>query len=73
PAIPVAVASEVRRHALEEARKIAAMAPATPVKELTATMDAMATWLNHMRMTAQQKQAFELMQTRLMKPETTVA
>ncbi|MDG3061923.1 glutamate--cysteine ligase [Lacticaseibacillus casei] len=73
PAIPVAVASEVRRHALEEARKIAAMEPATPVKELTATMDAMATWLNHMGMTAQQKQAFELMQTRLMKPETTVA
>ena len=36
-------------------------------------LDAMATWLNHVGIDAQQKQAFELMQTRLVKPETSLA
>ena len=73
PAIPVAAASEVRRHAVMQARTIAQMAPDAKVAELPAMLDAMATWLNHVGIDVQQKQAFELMQTRLVKPETSLA
>lgn len=73
PAIPLPAAAEVRRHSLAEAQKIAAGDPTAPVASLTAPIDAMAVWLNQVGLTPQRKQAFELMQSRVLKPETTIA
>lgn len=58
PAIPVAAASEVRRHAVMQARTIAQMAPDAKVAELPAMLDAMATWLNHVGIDAATKTSF---------------